>query len=188
LPDMLGDGAHLRLRESGHQKKVVGHAAELAQIEENQVLALLLARQLHGAQGKLPPGISAARFGSLAFRGGSRGTCVHSAGAADRVIDRVAEGALDRAIRLGAEETLGLVRVNPSAAHRVDEAVTLFDETHQLLELGAAELALGGEHREPLALLALERSESTDERQRHFAFAQIGAELLSGFGGMAEEI
>src|SRR5262249_55144884 len=96
--------------------------------------------------------------------------------------------ALDRAIRLGAEETLGLIRVNAGAAHRVDKPVTLFDETDQLLELGTAELALGGEHGETLALLALERSESTDQRESDLPFAQIGAELLSSFGGMAEEI
>src|SRR5262249_37330666 len=151
------------------EKEVVGHGIELAQVEEDQVLPFLLARELHGAQGQLSAAISAARLRSLAFRGGSGGTCVHSAGAADPLIERVAEGALDRAVRLGAEQALGLIGVDTGAAHGVTEAVAVLDELHELLELGAAELALGGEHGEALAPLALERTERADERQRDLA-------------------
>src|SRR5262249_340319 len=88
----------------------------------------------------------------------------------------------------GTEQALGLVGVEARLAHGIGEAVALLDEADQLLELGLAELALGREHDQPLALLALEGGESADQGQRDLALAQIGAELLAGLGRMAEEV
>jgi len=50
LFDSVADGANLRMAETGADEEVVGEGAELAEIEESDVLGLLTASGLHGAE------------------------------------------------------------------------------------------------------------------------------------------
>ena len=46
----VADGADLRMAETGTDKEVVGEGAELAEVEESDVLGFLTASGIHGAK------------------------------------------------------------------------------------------------------------------------------------------
>jgi len=50
LFNSVANGANLRMAETGADEEVVGEGAELAEVEERDVLGLLAASGLHGAE------------------------------------------------------------------------------------------------------------------------------------------